>query len=42
MQRKKYTDIRLRKMIRSSGTPFLIRRLIAWATELPTKKKASS
>lgn len=34
---KKYTEMRLRKMIRSSGTPFLIRRSIAWATELPAK-----
>lgn len=39
---KRYTEMRFRKMIRSSGTPFLIRRSIAWFAELPTKQQSSS
>jgi hypothetical protein len=34
-----FTEIRLRNMILSSGTPFLTRRSIAWLAEFPTKQR---
>lgn len=38
-QLRNFTEIRLRKMIRSSGTPFLISSSIAWLAELPAQTR---